>query len=243
MICLAHSQKPLIGHKEIMDAQDHTRKIEPQKQTRVSRDGLSVTCGKVYPVKPGEKPLCPLDTNELTPLPFLDEPLVGHYVYKGLLGIGGMGVVYKALNSYLDKIVAIKTLRGKHYTEKELLRFQQEGKLLAKLVHPNLVSVMDFGVNNAQEPYMVLEYLEGESLAALLKAEGVLEIDEALQLTLQIKKLKNVDLTGSQFSKSAVEKLLRGSHIQLLKVSHGPKFNQLSPYLKEQISIGRLSVI
>lgn len=102
MIWWVHSQKPFIGHKEIMDAQDYTRKIQPQ--TRISRDGLC----------------------ELTPLPFLDEPLVGHYVYKGLLGIGGMGVVYKALNSYLDKIVAIKTLKGKRYTEKELLRFRHE---------------------------------------------------------------------------------------------------------------------
>lgn len=166
------------------DEQDATRKIA-NSGDRPTRDGLCLACGKVYNVRPGDKPTCSKDGNSLTPLPFIDEPLVGHYVYKGLLGVGGMGVVYKALNSYLDKVVAIKTLKGKRYNEKELLRFQQEGKLLAKLVHPNLVSVMDFGVNQAQEPYMVLEYLQGESLAEMLKDEGILDLDLALELTKQ----------------------------------------------------------
>ncbi len=166
------------------DGQDATRKIT-ESVNRPTRDGLCLACGKVYSVRPGDKPTCSKDGNSLTPLPFIDEPLVGHYVYKGLLGVGGMGVVYKALNSYLDKVVAIKTLKGKRYNEKELLRFQQEGKLLAKLVHPNLVSVMDFGVNQAQEPYMVLEYLQGESLAEMLKEEGILDLDLALELTKQ----------------------------------------------------------
>lgn len=170
------------------DGQDATRKITDAIDNsidKLARDGLCMACGKVYKVRHGEKPYCSKDGNALTPLPLLDEPLVGHYVYKGLLGVGGMGVVYKALNSYLDKIVAIKTLKGKRYNEKELLRFQQEGKLLAKLVHPNLVSVMDFGVNQAQEPYMVLEYLQGESLAEMLKEEGILALDLALDLTKQ----------------------------------------------------------
>jgi serine/threonine protein kinase len=166
------------------DEQDATRKIT-ESVNRPTRDGLCLACGKVYNVRPGDKPTCSKDGNSLTPLPFIDEPLVGHYVYKGLLGVGGMGVVYKALNAYLDKVVAVKTLKGKRYNEKELLRFQQEGKLLAKLVHPNLVSVMDFGVNQAQEPYMVLEYLQGESLAEMLKAEGILDLDLALELTKQ----------------------------------------------------------
>ncbi|CAN5613194.1 hypothetical protein BH11CYA1_BH11CYA1_33520 [soil metagenome] len=166
------------------EGQDLTKKITNQVN-RPTRDGLCMACGKVYVVRPGDKPVCSKDGNDLTALPLLDEPLVGHYVYKGLLGVGGMGVVYKALNSYLDKIVAIKTLKGKRYNEKELLRFQQEGKLLAKLVHPNLVSVMDFGVNQAQEPYMVLEYLQGESLATMLKEDGILDLDLALELTAQ----------------------------------------------------------
>gem|GEM_PF-621162 len=170
--------------KFMNDGQDATRKIT-ESVNRPTRDGLCLACGKVYSVRPGDRPTCSKDGNSLTPLPLLDEPLVGHYVYKGLLGVGGMGVVYKALNSYLDKVVAIKTLKGKRYNEKELLRFQQEGKLLAKLVHPNLVSVMDFGINQAQEPYMVLEYLQGESLAEMLKEEGILELDLALELTRQ----------------------------------------------------------
>jgi len=207
----------ILGNKKTMhDGQDKTRKIS-ESQVRVGRDGLCVVCGKIYAVKFGEKPLCPLDTHELIALPYLDETLVGHYVYKGLLGIGGMGVVYKALNSYLDKIVAIKTLKGKRYTEKELLRFQQEGKLLAKLVHPNLVSVMDFGVNNAQEPYMVLEYLEGKSLAALLKAEGVLEIDEALALTLQA-----ASGLAHAHSYGAVHRDIKPGNIFITQTKEGP---------------------
>jgi serine/threonine protein kinase len=167
-----------------MREQDETRKINPNGINQ-SRDGLCVLCGSVYMVGPGDRPVCKKDSNELMPLPLLDEPLVGNYVYKGLLGCGGMGVVYKALNSYLDKMVAIKTMKGKRYSEKELLRFQQEGKLLAKLVHPNLVSVMDFGVNRNQDPYMVLEYLEGDSLATMIKNKGLLNVDLALEILLQ----------------------------------------------------------
>lgn len=182
--------------------QDNTRKINnpgdlngpgETKDPRAlnKRDGLCFTCGKVFSVdcnqtiSPDGPQFCPKDEQPLVILPQMDEPLVGHYLYKGLLGMGGMGLVFKALNPYLDKKVAIKTLKGKRYSEHELLRFQQEGKLLAKMVHPNLVTVLDFGVNKYQEPYMVLEYLRGESLAELIRQYGVIDLETTLDIARQ----------------------------------------------------------
>lgn len=182
--------------------QDNTRKIEGAQNDLAAsgapgaakREGLCLVCGKVFVVD-GAQTLapednsatrfCPKDDQPLVILPQLDEPLVGHYLYKGLLGMGGMGLVFKALNPYLDKKVAIKTLKGKRYSEHELLRFQQEGKLLAKMVHPNLVTVLDFGINKYQEPYMVLEYLRGESLAELIKQYGVIDLETTLNIAKQ----------------------------------------------------------
>jgi len=165
--------------------QDKTIKVD----RRGTVERLCLTCGKTFEtsvqVGAEEYQSCPSDGTQLMPLPLLDTPLVGNYLYKGLLGVGGMGVVYKALNPYLDKMVAVKSVKGKKYDAKQLSRFMQEGKLLSKLVHPNLVSVLDFGANKEGEPYMVMEYLDGQSLATLINEAGILPQSQALEILIQ----------------------------------------------------------
>jgi serine/threonine-protein kinase len=105
----------------------------------------------------------------------LDEPAgelktVGRYEILETLGKGAMGVVYKARDPLLDRIVAIKTLvaprsGGKRTRRAYLERFEREAKAAAKMQHPAIVTIFDVGLDGGGGPYMVLEYLPGESLA------------------------------------------------------------------------------
>ena len=115
----------------------------------------------------------------------MDELLIGNYVVLDLLGRGGMGHVYKARHRDMDRIVALKVLPRERVNSKSgLRRFQQEVKAAARLVHPNIVTAFDADVSGG-EPYLVMEYVEGEDLQALLSHAGPLSFDEALDYVLQ----------------------------------------------------------
>jgi serine/threonine protein kinase len=90
---------------------------------------------------------------------------IGAYEILGTLGQGGMGVVYKARHSRLDRIVALKMiLTGAHATQRQLARFQQESQAVAQLHHPNIVELFEIGEHN-QVPYFSLEFVPGGDLA------------------------------------------------------------------------------
>ena len=95
---------------------------------------------------------------------------LGPYEIKSTLGVGGMGEVYRARDSRLDREVAIKVLRGDGTAIADLRsRFEREARAVAALNHPNIVTVYDFGVEDGQH-YIVRELIEGESLRRCSKA-------------------------------------------------------------------------
>jgi serine/threonine protein kinase len=94
--------------------------------------------------------------------------IAGDYEYISLLGLGGMGVVYKCRNIHLDKVVAVKMLAARQYGPDDVVRFQKEARAAGKFNHPNLVSVLDFGTTDDGDPFMVMEYLEGRTLSELI---------------------------------------------------------------------------
>ncbi len=110
---------------------------------------------------------------------------VGPYQVVSLLGRGGMGEVYRARDVKLDRDVAIKVLPEMMAHDKErLLRFQREAKLLASLNHPGVAQIYGFE-ESAGSSFLVLEYVEGETLSSRLK-RGALPLDEALEAARQI---------------------------------------------------------
>src|SRR5438067_3883448 len=96
---------------------------------------------------------------------------IGRYEVIKTIGKGAMGVVYKARDPLLDRVVAVKTImspnqQGRRVRSAVLERFQREAKAAAKMSHPAIVTIFDVGVDeDSGAPFMVLEYLPGESLA------------------------------------------------------------------------------
>lgn len=91
----------------------------------------------------------------------------GKYLLVQEVGHGGMGVVWKAWQTDLKRYVAVKVLLGTMWTDVELKRFYREAQLAASLSHPNIASIYELGAHEGKH-YMVMEFVEGDSLARLL---------------------------------------------------------------------------
>src|SRR6185503_3863926 len=103
------------------------------------------------------------------------EPVLeGKYHLDCRLGQGGMGIVYKARHAYLKTLLAIKVILPDLVGNDPQLvtRFRQEALAAAAIRHQNVVSVTDYGVIDGLFPYLVMEYVEGESLHETLAREG-----------------------------------------------------------------------
>ncbi|MBL8601774.1 MAG: serine/threonine protein kinase [Myxococcales bacterium] len=106
------------------------------------------------------------------------------------LGEGGMGSVWVAENLAIKGAeVAIKVLHGNFMGDADAVRrFRQEAEAAVKIGHPNIVNVIDFGFDDDKTPYLVMERLKGESLAARLEREGALAPREAVEVMLPVLK-------------------------------------------------------
>lgn len=103
------------------------------------------------------------------------------------LGSGGTAVVYKAIDTVLNREVTVKILQEQFTTnQKFVLRFRKEAQAIAALSHPNIVSVYDVGTSDEGEQYLIMEYVEGKTLKEVIKKKGVLSLDRALDYTNQI---------------------------------------------------------
>jgi hypothetical protein len=111
----------------------------------------------------------------------------GHYRLESRIGSGGSSAVYLAQDLALNRKVALKLLlSGAHYSDEERLRFQREGRAVGSLDHPHIVRVFEFNTTENDEPYLVMEYLQGQSLTDIIKERGVLKTDEFVAWTIQV---------------------------------------------------------
>src|SRR5438067_8820947 len=110
---------------------------------------------------------------------------LGPYEIVSAIGAGGMGEVYKARDTRLNRDVAIKILPASFSSRPEMkARFEREAQTIAGLNHPNICVLYDVGHQDGTD-YLVMEYLEGQTLAARL-AKGALALDEALRIGIEI---------------------------------------------------------
>ncbi len=112
--------------------------------------------------------------------------IAGKYRVERVLGRGGMGLVVAALHLHLGDRVAVKLLRpGSPLTPAARERFLREGRAAARIRSKHVARVVDAGVLDSDEPYLVLEYLEGIDLRALVRRRGPLPVGAAVQCALQ----------------------------------------------------------
>ncbi len=115
----------------------------------------------------------------------------GRYEVVGVLGRGAMGVVYKARDPQIDRLVGLKTvaLRGQEPAEEEEFRkrFMNEAQAAGRLHHPGIVAIFDVGEDEEQhDPYIVMEYVPGEALNRMVAREKKLPLAKALQLAEEV---------------------------------------------------------
>lgn len=102
------------------------------------------------------------------------------------LGGGGMALVWKGKDTFLNRLVTIKVLRPEYASDQDFVRrFRREAQAVASLSHPNIVSIYDVGQEN-ESHYLVMEYVDGESLKELIRREAPLSPPRAIQLARQI---------------------------------------------------------
>jgi eukaryotic-like serine/threonine-protein kinase len=111
---------------------------------------------------------------------------LGKYDVLDIVGRGGMGIVYKATDPGIGRVVAIKMVTGGFGDDPELLkRFYREAQSAGKLQHPNIVTIYDLGDQDSN-PYMVMEYLEGESLESIITSRRSVPLEQKLNIVIQV---------------------------------------------------------
>ncbi|HEX5734092.1 MAG TPA: protein kinase [Blastocatellia bacterium] len=111
----------------------------------------------------------------------------GKYRIESKLGEGGMGAVYCATRLLIGDLVAIKVLHTEQVANKQAIeRFRREAQAAARLKHPNVVTIHDFGVINKNLAYLVMELVEGDSLRSIIKQQGPITPSATAEIASQV---------------------------------------------------------
>lgn len=147
--------------------------------------------------------------------------LAGKYRIEGLIGAGGMGAVYRAVQLTVGRHVAIKVLQRQDAKSSDsLARFTRESVLLSRLQHPHVVTLHDYGVTDAGLCFLVLEHLSGRSLAA--KIAPRIEPLRAVRIARQI-----CEALAAAHREGIVHRDLKPSNVHLVEVSRDKDFVKL----------------
>jgi eukaryotic-like serine/threonine-protein kinase len=140
----------------------------------------------------------------------------GRYVLISPLGKGGMGVVWKARSTALDVEVAVKLVRGSTPSAEAFKRMAREAHAAARLGHPAMATVLDFGATPDGDPYVVMELLHGESLGEVLGREQRVDTLRAVSMLLPI-----MDGLREAHDKGIVHRDLKPENLFLSKTARG----------------------
>ena len=127
--------------------------------------------------------VCPADGAVMRPVPSIPRVVDNKYRIEQLLGRGGMGAVFRARDTRLDRMVAVKVVRADLLNDGDAKRrFRREAQIVARLQHPSIVSVFDYGTFADGGAYLVMELVRGEDLRHVLQREGRLDAPRALRI-------------------------------------------------------------
>jgi eukaryotic-like serine/threonine-protein kinase len=156
------------------------------------------------------------------PLPAAPRPLLGTtlgdaYRIVRLIGEGAMGGIYEARQLRLDKRVAIKILARELAVNGEaLLRFHREAEISSQLGHPHIITVFDFGTTDSGQPYLVMEFLEGEDLASRLQRVNTLSLAAVVRIAKQV-----ASALAETHAKGIVHRDLKPANLFLSRIQGG----------------------
>ena len=165
---------------------------------------------------------CPFDgarLRDVAAAPTLpDDPLVnrtidGRYLLERVLGKGGMGTVYAALQTALDKRVAVKVLRPVQDDDGQAMgRFEREARSASRLGNDHIIDVFDFGKTTDGMAFLVMEMLVGEDLGDLLERHGSLPVERAMPIVLQC-----CEALGTAHAAGIVHRALKPENVYLVE--------------------------
>ncbi|HJQ32020.1 MAG TPA: protein kinase [Pyrinomonadaceae bacterium] len=166
------------------------RRVRHEVLSRFEGRGVNLlkecpACGRCYD---STAVRCDADGAELQLTLPVERTVEGRYRLERLIGRGGMGAVYEATHLKLQARVAVKILSGRLFGDDAALRrFGREARALARLgQHPNIVAVHDYGELQTEGAFLVMDFIEGESLASLLRRERRMEPARAAELFDQV---------------------------------------------------------
>jgi tetratricopeptide (TPR) repeat protein len=176
---------------------------------------------------PANLKTCPQDgvaLNAQLPVdPFIGTVVAGRYEILSLVGRGGMSVVYKARNRAVGSIVAVKALKADLVSDEELFaRFCQEAKAVQMLIHPNIVTVHEFGVTLTGQPFIVMDYLDGKTLADTLEETGRISVKRMLKIFIQV-----CDALAHAHSHKIIHRDIKPGNIMLIEQGNETDFVKL----------------
>jgi eukaryotic-like serine/threonine-protein kinase len=148
---------------------------------------------------------------------------IGAYRVVEPLGDGGMGMVYVAEHTLIGKRVAVKVLRGEYGATPQLVeRFFNEARVTTAIRHPGIVEVFDFGYTDTAQPYIVMELLEGQSLAARLADGEKVKVLEALAIARGI-----ASALSAAHARAIVHRDLKPDNVFLVREADGDRVKLL----------------
>jgi serine/threonine protein kinase len=159
--------------------------------------------------------VCPHDGTSLVER-FDKDPAFVNYEFLGTIGSGGMGVIYKARQVILNKFVAIKTLHPHLSSPSAFRRFQIEGQATSLLKHPFIVSVHDFGMTKSGQTFMIMDFIDGETLDALLRRIGQLDEAHFLNIFIDV-----CDALAHAHARSVIHRDIKSSNIMIVRGDTG----------------------
>jgi serine/threonine-protein kinase len=163
--------------------------------------------------------ICPSDGTvlERTVDELVGKTLAGKYRIDEFLSEGGMGTVYRATHTLMDKTVAVKVLHPALAADDKIVaRFSREARAASRLSHPHALSVTDFGEDEGGVVFLVMEYLNGVTLKEIIRGEGPMALSRAVEIMRQV-----CGALDAAHSENVVHRDLKSDNIMLLDMAGG----------------------